>query len=95
MMTSSWTVGWRFTRQRVHLLPGQGKGPQGHALVEPHPVADLGGLPDHHPGPVIDKEALADVGPGVDVDPRGAVGVFRHDAGNQGTFWSTSWWAMR
>ncbi len=49
IVTSSPTVGWRLPRCRA--------GPaQGHSLVERHPVADLGGLADHHPGAVVDEE---------------------------------------
>jgi hypothetical protein len=42
---------------------------QRHALVERHPVADLGRLPDHHSGPMVDEEVGADLGPRMDLDP--------------------------
>jgi hypothetical protein len=39
------------------------------ALVERHPVTDLGRLADHDPGAVVDEEVLADLRRGMDLDP--------------------------
>jgi hypothetical protein len=44
------------TEFRPRIL-GQGQGAQRNALIEPHPLADQGGLADHHPGAVVDEEA--------------------------------------
>ena len=41
---------------------------EGHALIERHVVADLGGLADHHAHAVVDEQAPADLGAGMDLD---------------------------
>jgi hypothetical protein len=53
---------------RVALASREPGAAQRHALVERHPVADLGGLRDHHSGAVIDEEVLADLRRRVDLD---------------------------
>lgn len=74
----------------VALFPPQalaasgGQSAQGHALIDLDMVADDRRLPHHNAGPVVDEEILADDGAGVDVDTGDAVGVFRHDPGQQG-----------
>ena len=41
---------------RVALAAREPGAAEGHALVERHPVADLGGLADHDAGAVVDEE---------------------------------------
>ena len=55
----------------------------GHALVQAHPIADLGRLAHHHARPVIDEEPPADGRSGMDVDPGPVMGVLGHDPRQQ------------
>jgi hypothetical protein len=57
---------------------------EGHALVEHHPVADLGRLADHHAHAVIDEEAPADRGAGVDLDACEEARELGDQAGEEG-----------
>ena len=63
--------------------PG-GERAQRHALIDLHMVADDGGLAHHDAGAVVNEEVAADGGAGVDVDAGDAVGVLRHNPGQQG-----------
>ncbi|MNP54557.1 hypothetical protein D3C76_1491220 [compost metagenome] len=51
-------------------------GPQGHRLINPHPLADDRGLADYHTGPVVDEEAAADLRARVNVDAGSRMGDF-------------------
>jgi hypothetical protein len=53
----------------VALAAGEPGAAQGHPLIKRHPVPDLGGLADHHPGTVVDEEVGADLRRGMDLDP--------------------------
>ena len=66
------------------LTASGGQAAQGHALIDFHVLADDGGLADDDAGAMVDEEILPDGGAGMDVDAGDAVGVLRHDAGQQG-----------
>src|SRR5438093_4934315 len=51
------------------LAAGEAGASQRHSLVERHPVADLGRLPDHDTGAMVDEELTADVGRRKYLDP--------------------------
>src|SRR5205085_7011175 len=57
---------------------------EGDALVDLDALADGAGFADDDAGAVIDEEVVADGGAGVDVDAGEVVGVFGHDAGDEG-----------
>src|SRR5664280_1971431 len=54
---------------------------QGHALIEGHVHADLGGLADDHAGGVVDEQAGPQGGCGVDIHPGERLG---HSGGHPG-----------
>ena len=51
-----------------------------HRLIEPHALADDGGLTDDDTGPMIDKEAAADLCAGMNVDARLGMRKLGNDA---------------
>ena len=55
--------------RRVALAAREPGAAEGDALVERHPVADLGRLADHDAGPVVDEQVGADPGRRMDLDP--------------------------
>ena len=57
---------------------------QRHTLVKLYARADDGGLTDHHARAVVDEERRADGRAWIDVDSRNGMGVFAHDARNEG-----------
>ena len=65
------------------LVAGEAQGAERHALVDLHPVADVGRLADDDARAVVDEEPPADRGAGVDVDARLAVGVLGHHPRDQ------------
>src|SRR5688572_1973114 len=64
------------------LVAPRAQGAQGHALVNLHVVADVGGRPDHDAGAMVNEKALTDARSRVNVDPGSTVGVFADDARN-------------
>ncbi len=81
---------------RVALAAGEAGAAEGHPLVERHPVADLGGLADHHARAVVDEEVRADPGGGMDLDPgHRAARVGDHPRGEAERSLSQSAWATR
>jgi len=66
------------------LVKGEGACAQRHALIHLDPVADGGCLTDDNTGTVVNEEAFADLRAGMDVDTGALVGIFAHDAGDNG-----------
>jgi len=66
------------------LAAAGGESAECDALVDLDVFADDRGFADDDAGAVIDEEEFVDGGAGVDVDAGDAVGVFGHDAGDEG-----------
>lgn len=56
---------------------------EGHPLVEHDPIADLGGLADHHAHAVVNEEAATNAGAGVDLDPGEEARDLRDQTGDE------------
>ena len=82
--TSSSINGWRGRPFLSSPFSPGGKRLAPSHLVEPHAVADDGGLADHHAGAMVDEEAAADGGARMDVDAGVGMGDLGHHARQHG-----------